>query len=464
MMWKGGLVLIVLAALCLAQVSAQFAYSFNSTSGNYNVTNTTNSTNGSWWFSSHASFQWVASFGGCNFYVDAGVLFKEQPYCVEYVWGGSRSLNLNGKGITTLPPGVFAGVTIDGYSELYLDLSNNLITSLSPGTFGGLSLLYGTYLSINLEGNQISSISADAFQWSSSGRLQYIRLDNNRITTLPAGLLRGLDSLNLLDLAGNQISTLHSGFCRDLTYPYWSLRMSNNQISSLPNDAFHGCWNIVSLDLSNNRMTTLPSSLLRGLRRLRSISLQGNNFVSLPSNLFNDLYNLQDIILGVNPGLACIPASAAGLYVTETPTFWNSTSGRRVSGTLINLPMCPDEDSSCGACSPSLPAYGTAPKFLEINVARFAYQECTERRSWESIITYYRNHREYLSTGDLGALADDTFNTWVCFRQHPCVAKLGGLSPDDAMCYVYNEKAGTWYPWGLRNEIELCRREGKGRR
>ena len=84
------------------------------------------------------------------------------------------ALNLDGKSITSLKAGDFAGML----SLTTLDLDNNQLTSLPGSIFGGLPSLTTLHLS------------------------------NNQLTNLPDGFFTGIASLNELNVSGNSVSPL----------------------------------------------------------------------------------------------------------------------------------------------------------------------------------------------------------------------------------------------------------------
>ncbi len=90
---------------------------------------------------------------------------------------------------------------------------------------------------------------------------------------------------------------------------------------------------------------------------------------------------------------------------------------------------------------------------------RFAFPECVENRSWGMIAATYKDAPYMFSSGGLGALMDDDFEVYACFQGHPCLSLLRKMQPvayTEAMCYLYSEKRNTFFPWGLKSEINFC--------
>ena len=83
-----------------------------------------------------------------------------------------------------------------------LDLSSNKLTTLPAGIFTGLTALQ----ELDLSSNQLTTLPAGIFTGLTA--LQYLYLSSNKLTTLPAGIFTGLTALQKLHLSGNQLTRL----------------------------------------------------------------------------------------------------------------------------------------------------------------------------------------------------------------------------------------------------------------
>ena len=117
------------------------------------------------------------------------------------------------------------GTHLAGITALYLN--DRGITSLKPGDFDGLSGLE----ELRLYGNQLTSLPEDIFSGLSS--LAILRFGLNQLTTLPADLLDGLSSLTDLRMIGNQLTTLPDGIFEGLT-GLRRLALGSNSVHPLP--------------------------------------------------------------------------------------------------------------------------------------------------------------------------------------------------------------------------------------
>ncbi|CAM9156032.1 unnamed protein product [Pylaiella littoralis] len=179
-----------------------------------------------------------------------------------------KTLFLDSNDFTTLPAGIFEGLT--NLTTLYLH--ENALTTLPAGIFEGLALEY-----LFLYGNDFTTLPAGIFEGLAS--LDTVWLSSNALTTLPAGIFEGLASLDTVTGAiGSRMS--------------WTLQPRAKFF-------FHACErrlctsagaNSASrvlrfLDggryLHDNALTTLPAGIFEGLA-LEYLSLDGNDLECLP--------------------------------------------------------------------------------------------------------------------------------------------------------------------------------------
>ncbi|KAB0389105.1 hypothetical protein E2I00_016543, partial [Balaenoptera physalus] len=156
-----------------------------------------------------------------------------------------KRLNLDGNLLSTVPalPA----------SLQELKLNDNLLQGLQRSSFRGLSQL----LTLEVEGNRLhdGNISPLAFQPLRS--LLYLRLDRNRLRTIPPGLPASLQELHL----------------------------GTNVIEEVTEDTLNRSRSLglEALDLLYNRLVHVPSFLPRGLRRL---TLHHNRIERIPGYVF----------------------------------------------------------------------------------------------------------------------------------------------------------------------------------
>ena len=105
--------------------------------------------------------------------------------------------------------------------------------------------------------------------------LRELRLDNNSLSTLPAGVFDELTALTTLRLGFNSLSTLPTGVFDELT-ALTQLHLHTNSLSTLPAGVFDELTALTTLNLYNNSLSTLPAGVFDDLTALTQLQLQGN--------------------------------------------------------------------------------------------------------------------------------------------------------------------------------------------
>ncbi len=106
----------------------------------------------------------------------------------------------------------------------------------------------------------------------------------DRLAFLYIDIAPGQPSLNIVDHGG-----LSNGDFAGLT-GLTSLKLEFNRLTTLPADIFSGLSALETLRLKNNQLTTLPSGVFAGLTSLTTLNLLGNPLpASLPASLFADV-------------------------------------------------------------------------------------------------------------------------------------------------------------------------------
>ena len=112
--------------------------------------------------------------------------------------------------------------------------------------------------------------------FSGLSALEKLRLGDNVLTALPAGVFSGLSALEVL-------------------------KLEDNNLTSLDARQFSGLTSLEEITLNGNALTALPAGLLAGLTSLEKLGLRDNDLTSLPAGLFSGLTGLTTLTLGDNP-------------------------------------------------------------------------------------------------------------------------------------------------------------------
>ncbi|KAI6184601.1 Leucine Rich Repeat family protein [Aphelenchoides bicaudatus] len=203
-----------------------------------------------------------------------------------------QQLNLAGNKIEEISdPGSFLYFT----SLIVLNLSFNRLHKITPEAFNRLSSLK----SLNLEHNNLESFPKSTL--FNLKKLANIRLNNNKIENLPVRVFELSTQLVEAHLMGNKIRQIndqifHSSSSQKLEY----LNLANNKIETVGSGAFESLPKLSILDLQNNRITQINPQTFNSLPNLKYLDLSRNQIVTLHDFAFNQLPNLKHLNLGHN--------------------------------------------------------------------------------------------------------------------------------------------------------------------
>jgi len=132
-----------------------------------------------------------------------------------------------------------------------------------------------------------------------STHLTTLNLSNNQITSIPENAFSGLTSLQELNLSVNRISEIPKDVFAMLTH-LQRLSLSYNKISSIHENAFSGLTQLEELGLFCNQITLIPENAFSGLTQLEELILSANQIISIHENAFSGLTSLRRLMLQRN--------------------------------------------------------------------------------------------------------------------------------------------------------------------
>ncbi|XP_035677591.1 uncharacterized protein LOC118416557 [Branchiostoma floridae] len=211
-------------------------------------------------------------------------------------------LVLDDNKIDFLPPKCFQGL----HKLQLLSLNNNSLPDhgIHSGSYAGLHKLTRLYLSnnslksvpyglpktledLNLDRNSISIL--DRSKLKSLENLLKLSLAWNNVTLrgIPPKIFDDLREITHLDLDGNHIESVPEYLPRKLEI----LKLSNNLISMIPNNVFHITPKITEIHLANNSLSNfaVPQQVFYNLDDLTTLDLSGNYLNTVPSELPGNL-------------------------------------------------------------------------------------------------------------------------------------------------------------------------------
>ncbi|XP_052010929.1 leucine-rich repeat transmembrane protein FLRT1-like isoform X2 [Xyrauchen texanus] len=200
-----------------------------------------------------------------------------------------RELHLQDNNIRTLPRAALARLPL--LEKLHMDDNSVSTVSIEDKAFANNPRLRLLFLSRN----HLSSIPSGL-----PASLEELRLDDNRISTIPTHAFRGLSSLRRLFLDGNLLANQRIAddtFSRLSNLTELSLVRNSLQAPPLNLPSMH----LLRLNLQDNAIAHMPQSSLDRMRRLQKLDLSGNNLTTLPRGLFKDQDSLSQLLVRGNP-------------------------------------------------------------------------------------------------------------------------------------------------------------------
>lgn len=202
-----------------------------------------------------------------------------------------RSVNLSRNQLQDLPRNVFDDLT--DLSEL--NLSNNKIKDFAknPEIFDYLRQLK----TLDLSNNSITNIVRQMFQGLQN--LQVINLAYNQLHVLPYHVFEQLQSIEEIDLSNNRIvSVENSFFLHNIRLKTLNLR--HNRIHKIDDNSFYGLRELRNLDLSFNDLWNIKQNAFDTLDDLENLNLDHNRIDLLSANIFISLKKLKSLDLSDN--------------------------------------------------------------------------------------------------------------------------------------------------------------------
>lgn len=247
-------------------------------------------------------------------------------------------LTIDGPFLTSLPNGIFDGLTVLktltirggnirwlSNSLLYRPSATSMplhlnkisiigVKSIQRDIFKGqLSLKFATLQNIedippldlpvqldnlDMSGSNVFRVSPDIFM--NLNNLRELNLSNSSLSSLESESFIGLSSLSDLDLSRNKIVTLPDKLFEACRYTLDYLDLSYNQITRILPSYFNMLKSLRVLDLSHNKIQLIHAKAFEKLNMLTDLKCRGNLISTLPDTLFSKLLSIQVIELGKN--------------------------------------------------------------------------------------------------------------------------------------------------------------------
>ncbi|XP_007890480.1 leucine-rich repeat transmembrane protein FLRT3 [Callorhinchus milii] len=174
--------------------------------------------------------------------------------------------------------------------KLHLDDNSVSAVSIEEGAFQSSKYLKLLFLSRN----HLSSIPPGLPKTT-----EELRLDDNRISSISEDALKSLTGLKRLVLDGNLLT--NRGLADEVfmnLVNLTELSLVRNSLNYPPN--LPGA-NLQKLHLQENHINRIPSNAFSDLKELNRLDLSNNNLSNLPQGIFDSLDNLTQVLLRNNP-------------------------------------------------------------------------------------------------------------------------------------------------------------------
>lgn len=172
----------------------------------------------------------------------------------------------------------------------YLYLQNNLIEEIKAGVFDNVTNLRW----LVLDNNQITSEKIQGGTIDKLGKLEKLIFSHNKLSKPPKLSSKSLDEIKLID---NQLTTIPSGLLSGMEN-LTTIHLSKNKLTTEGiTGAFKGLKSLMLLDLSENKLKKLPAGVPASLLMLYA---DNNDIESIPSGYLAKLPELQYLRLSHN--------------------------------------------------------------------------------------------------------------------------------------------------------------------
>ena len=177
----------------------------------------------------------------------------------------------------------------------YIDLSYSNITEVRGSPFLELNNLE----ELHLRNNNLEDEDVQLGTFNTSGKLIYLDLTANRLTSIPDLNGKYFPYLHQLDIGDNNISYISNSQLRNMTSLY-ALVLRGNPIEVMENESFMECQRVADLNLDDTRIKKLPE--MRNMVQLTDLHIVHSSLEYFP-----------DDFCFTNPRLIIIEATANNL-------------------------------------------------------------------------------------------------------------------------------------------------------
>uniref|UniRef100_A0A8C9ZE90 TIR domain-containing protein n=1 Tax=Sander lucioperca TaxID=283035 RepID=A0A8C9ZE90_SANLU len=170
-----------------------------------------------------------------------------------------------------------------------LDLQNNCIVRVDDNLLQSCSQI----TDLSLSSNKLSEMSEHSLR--SISQLRHLDLGYNQLSKVPL-TLRGLSTLETLDLSSNYITELNCNTFLNLTR-LTTLNLNQNLISKIKGCVFQNLNDLIEVNIGDNALFTFDNTFKVSLQKLESLNLHNNGLLQLMPEDFSNLSSLRSLDL-----------------------------------------------------------------------------------------------------------------------------------------------------------------------
>ncbi|GAB6032504.1 TIR [Chamberlinius hualienensis] len=237
-------------------------------------------------------------------------------------------LHLSGNRLVSLPPDLFSNTS--ELTELYL--SNNSIEILAPGLFASLQQL----LVLDMSHNKITNDWVNSETFQDLIRLVVLNINHNKLHRVEASLFHNLYSLQILELAYNEIDVIADNAFASM-YNLHTLVLGHNRLTHIDSFTLNGLYVLSLLSVDYNRLDSVHVDAFRNCSHLQDLHLNGNSLFAVPEAI-QQLQFLKTLDLGENHINNIQNASYRGLQQLHGLRLIDNNISNLTRGTFSDMP------------------------------------------------------------------------------------------------------------------------------